>query len=297
MSVFNKSLLTAALLASLGTAHATNNPAELTAKIAVSSGHDCSISFTSTGTSLVALTYTLTADNIQQNTAGEYTAENPTADYVFSAGSSADCTLGTVDILMPVVGEASGVAARQIKQHGAAFLANTAVADLYGTADADGTGDPVAIEGAQYFRSAGGTKVSAGTDLERVEGAYPAGRNKVNFSYNFLSATRVGKDEGTFSEYYSPAPLNVRAGSYAVDAYTGWPRSPSLSSPAVGSLINGMPAVISLPAAGTAGSRAIVLKLTTLMGYNPYVGKTPDVSSVVNGEVYSATGVVTVSSS
>lgn len=275
---------------------AASESVDLSSNIAIDSAISCKLTVTPVSTS-VSLNYTVTQDNIDASEAGTYTlGGNGTADYVISSGSAA-CNMESLSIKMPVVGTPSGKFAVALRDGDTKFLVNTVLSDLYSTTSTDGSGTPHEIVGAGINRDS--TTVQRKFIRDTNGFVQPLQPYKTTFTATGSTDTEIGT-EAVFS-----AASNIRIdGAYTVDATVGWPSGYSGNvGPINGSLLpvgwlygakGG--SLVNIPGASLTGQRSVTIKVGTAVSAVPYAGQKSSVGSVLNGEVYSDTGTLTVTS-
>lgn len=268
---------------------------DLSSNIAIDSAVSCKLTVTPVSTS-VSLNYTVTQDNLDRSEAGTYTlGGNGTADYVISSGSAA-CNMGSLSIKMPVVGRPSGKFAVALSKGDTRFLVNTVVSDLYSTTSTDGSGTPNEIVGAGIHRTQ--------TSVQRTFIRDPDGFVQPLQAYKTkFPASATDTVDVTYAVFSAASNIAVKD-PYTVDGAVGWPSGYSGGySPINGVLLpvgwlNGAPtgSLVNIPGPSLTGQRSVTIKVGTAVSAVPYAGQNSSVGSVLNGEVYSDTGTLTVTS-
>lgn len=270
-------------------------PVDITSNITIDSVH-CTLSVLP-GSTAVAMNYKVEKANVDAGTPGTYTVGGEgTADYTISTGNGA-CPFGLLDIQMPVVGKPSGVLAVALYKGDTKFLINTFVSDLYATANVDGSGTPTEIVGA-------GINTIAGT-VQRTFARDPSGYVEALTLYKPTNFSDVSTEtSGSQYEAIFSAPGRIKVtNTYFDGSSKGWPSGYS------NSYVNGVliptgylqgatgGAHVVIPAGSLTGQQSVTIKVGTAASALPYTQQVADVGGVVNGEVFSGTGTLTVTSS
>lgn len=273
-------------------------PVDISSNITIDSAISCALTVTPENNA-VALNYTVTPENVSSATAGTYSPVGEgTANYVISVGSEA-CAIQNLSIRMPVVGSSSGAYAVALYKGSTKFLVNTFVADLYATDQTNGSGVPSAIVGA------GMSKVPnvVSQPVERLEAGYVMPFNPYDTNKNSFNSTDIQAPAGAPVVFSDTGKIRVPNPISDTSVYgwpSGWGINPRVNGYAIPTgFIKGVTggSYVVIPATSLTGQRSVTIKVGTAVSTLPYTQKVADVGGVVNGETFSGTGTLTVTSS